>query len=154
MEQNLEKDGLRNLDPMIYWRNVISGGGSLMPTVLAICDSLEEQKQLLELSEKTKANFIVETTGGLVIAALNLNFMSRARDMYVGEERNKMWRKVDILFYNGGDPLEYLPALLSGVTVVDCVDKIPQAIRELNGSLTRIDNYEKGKTFLDKLLML
>lgn len=154
MEQNLEKDGLKNLDPMVYWRNVISGGGSLMPTVLAICDNFEEQKQLLKLSEKTKANFIIETTCELVLAALNLNFMSRSRDMYAGEERDKMWRKVDILFYDGDDPLEYLPALLSGVTVVERVDQIPKALGELDGSLTRIDNYEKGKELLDKLLML
>lgn len=154
MERNLEQDGLNTLDPMIYWRNVISGGGKLMPTVLAICDDIEEQEQLRDLAERTKANFIVETTNGLVLASLLINFISRAKDMYIGDERDKMWKRIDVLYYNGDDPLEYLPAMLSGVTVVDSVAKIENALDGLGGSLTRIDNYEKGKALLDKLLML
>lgn len=125
-----------------------------MPVVLAICDDVKTQEQIYRLSEKTKANFIVETDCSIILASLSMNFMSRSKDMYVGEARDKMWKKIDILFYEGDNPLEFLPALLSGVVVVNSIDDLESALSKPLDSLVRVSNYERGKAMLDNLLMV
>lgn len=154
MEQQSSEAGLRNLNPMFYWRNVMSGGNNI-PYVLAVCDTTDEQLQILELANHTKANYMVENSGDCpIVGSLQANFATRNKDLYTREERDQMWKKIDVLYYKGDDLMEILPAMLSGVSVVKTLKELENVISQPFEPLTRINNFEKGKEILENSLRL
>lgn len=157
MGQHLETF-LKNLNPMVYWRNVIGGGGHIKPKILVI-DYGGDLGELYFLVERLASNrtFVIETESQLRVESLSINstnIVYSPADAYVGAERDKMWKQFDYLVCQKNDYEQILPALLSGVTVCYSLEELSQKLENDNhDSLARVDNYECGKALFDKLLM-
>lgn len=141
MEQDYGKSGLKSLNPMHCWKYVMSSSHRIVPAVLV----MKKPDNLKEIANSNpNVDFIVLEYSDDVRETQNIIFTTRER--YTLSEWYKKLGEVDYVLCSKNDPIKFE----CGLCGVSQIEKIGE-IHVLN-SVERIENWEKAKNSLDKIL--
>ena len=142
MAQDLNENGLKNLDVIKYWKYVLK---NKYPTITwVICKPLDPQILF-------QANMWQTYIQIGVMDEMNL-FQTTyiMRESLTNENTGEFWSKVDFLYCEEDDPLRLL-ASACGVTCISNEREMFETVlkKEKPTSIDRVNNFEKAKTYID-----
>lgn len=151
MLQELEKNGLKNLEPMDFWKNVIVKHKHYKPRVLLMLDSIRDNLAVVEIAQKhSECDFMIETPEVENVGWLGRNISYRVKNQYREDRRN--WANFDCVFGNEKD-LDWVKVGLSGADVVFGIDGLKEYLKRprVLSSVERVENFDRIKNIVDKV---
>lgn len=151
MEQKFGASGLRNLDPMYFWKYVMAKKRE-HPCVVIY--NYKPEKLLIWAKEHPRVNFIVESDkvpGGIDVFIHNTVYRWMEGMSY--DEWLRRWNWTDYVLCDENDKEYWIQAQLCGVTPLfrdKDLEKVLNDIQPLD-SVQRIDNWEQARNYLDTL---
>ena len=142
MEQRYRNS--KNLDPMFFWRFVMSKYSDRLPCVLIKGNPSPEVIDWMK-RVKRPVNWIVED-GGEIPGMKNVLY--RERNRYSDRDWLKSLSTTDYYIFDDENKDYWLPVALCGVKIIFDAKELSELEPEVLTTLDRIDNWERAKNLL------
>lgn len=155
MEQELKKNGF---NWQIYYKNVLKGSNHTRATIYVVPNNEKDLDKIIKLAKLNQnINWVVDPSSlddSWIISVTVPNMLFLLWNNLPETEKIEYWKNIDFICSNENNYEVIIPALLSGVELInenDIENILEKDFILRDQAIARINAFEKGKMLLDTL---
>lgn len=147
MEQELKKNGYKDLNPMFFWQFVLNKHCSSVPTIAIYKPDLCNEDFFEFVEKNQQYDFVFDA---FEYCDVPHNVLIRFLEKHEYKSWVRDWNRIDYLLCDEKEKRYWMSAGLCGVKVFHNVNDLLKSNIHKLSSVERIDNWENTKNLLTK----